>query len=217
MPLVPGSDEKTISHNISEMVKAGHPRDQAVAAALHTADKSKHMKRGGKLGVMRQMKMHEPHLPHYSGLFHGTGGGRTDNLKVAVPHNSYVVPADIVSNGLGQGNTLAGAKALDSITGVTTHMPGDTSAKGLPSAGKMPGHFADGGVPKMVDIIVAGGEYLINPREIAKIGKKALEESGYKDSTYAHQITAGHKIMDGLVNHLRKKSIKETSKLPEPK
>lgn len=37
MPLLPGKDSSIISHNIHEMVKAGHPHDQAVAAALHNA------------------------------------------------------------------------------------------------------------------------------------------------------------------------------------
>lgn len=37
MPLLPGKDPSIISHNIHEMVKAGHPHDQAVAAALHNA------------------------------------------------------------------------------------------------------------------------------------------------------------------------------------
>lgn len=40
MPLQSGKSEKVISHNISEMVKAGHPQKQAVAAALHNAEDS---------------------------------------------------------------------------------------------------------------------------------------------------------------------------------
>lgn len=39
MPLTKGKSQKTISHNISEMIDAGHPRDQAIAAALSTARK----------------------------------------------------------------------------------------------------------------------------------------------------------------------------------
>jgi hypothetical protein len=41
MPLFPGSDQKTIGHNIREMLEAGHPRDQAIAASLNKAGKSK--------------------------------------------------------------------------------------------------------------------------------------------------------------------------------
>lgn len=44
MPLTPGSSQATISKNIAEMVRAGHPRSQAIAAALNNARKSKKKK-----------------------------------------------------------------------------------------------------------------------------------------------------------------------------
>jgi len=39
-PLRKGHSKKTVSENISEMVKAGHPQDQAVAASHDEARKS---------------------------------------------------------------------------------------------------------------------------------------------------------------------------------
>lgn len=50
MPLKRGSSRKTISRNIREMVDAGHPQKQAVAAALRQAraSKGKRRRRGGK-------------------------------------------------------------------------------------------------------------------------------------------------------------------------
>ncbi len=41
MPLEPGSSKKVVKHNIREMMKAGHPQKQAVAAALSNADRPK--------------------------------------------------------------------------------------------------------------------------------------------------------------------------------
>jgi len=40
LPLSKGYSKKTISKNIEEMVKSGHPQDQAVAASYDSAKKS---------------------------------------------------------------------------------------------------------------------------------------------------------------------------------
>jgi hypothetical protein len=46
MPLKRGKSNAVISANIREMIKSGHPKDQAIAAALNNAGKSKKKKRG---------------------------------------------------------------------------------------------------------------------------------------------------------------------------
>ncbi len=58
MPLKSGKSRKTISNNIKEMMEAGHPQNQAVAAALDKAGKSKnalmkYARKGGKRHASR--------------------------------------------------------------------------------------------------------------------------------------------------------------------
>ena len=54
MPLKKGSSDKVISSNIAEMVEAGHPQKQAVAAAMRSAGRSIGVKRGNrKVGVKK--------------------------------------------------------------------------------------------------------------------------------------------------------------------
>lgn len=53
-------------------------------------------------------------IDFHGGLIDAAGHGRTDNIPLNVPSGSFVLPADIVS-ALGQGNTTAGAKAIQEI------------------------------------------------------------------------------------------------------
>ena len=104
MPLSPGKSQKTISHNISEMVHAGHPQNQAIAAALNTA---RHTKAAGgpfadmsyTKGDMTYTKSDMP-IQHkiHEGPIHSPVAGRTDHLPMNVSSGSYVIPADIISS-----------------------------------------------------------------------------------------------------------------------
>lgn len=56
MPLSPGSSRKTVSNNIREMVRSGHPQDQAVAASLSNARKT--TRKGGETHMARHKGRH---------------------------------------------------------------------------------------------------------------------------------------------------------------
>jgi hypothetical protein len=101
MPLHKGKSQETISSNISEMVHAGHPQDQAIAAALHMAHPQKRAA-GGRAGGL------------HTGPIYSHVAGRTDHLNMNVPSGSFVFPADVVS-ALGEHNTLNGFKVIDQL------------------------------------------------------------------------------------------------------
>ena len=60
MPLKHGHSQEVISHNVKEMIKAGHPAKQAVAAALASARKYKKMAEGGYVESMARMDRKGP-------------------------------------------------------------------------------------------------------------------------------------------------------------
>lgn len=193
MPLKHGSSQATISNNIAEMVDAGHPQDQAVAAALRTAREG--MKRGGA----KKIKVHK-------GPIHSSVAGRTDHLPMHVASGSYVIPADIIS-ALGEGNSMAGFKVAQSIFSVKG--PYGQSTGSMPyGGGAMPygqpaPHKAEGGETDAVPIVAAGGEYVIPPEDVTHIGGGSLDD--------------GHKILDAFVKKMRKKTIRTLQALPGPK
>ena len=108
MPLAKGKSQETISANIAEMIRSGHPQDQAIAASLDTARRSR--AEGGELeDAPNSDKVHV-------GPIHSNVAGRTDHLPINVPSGCYVIPADIVS-ALGEGNTMAGFQAINKVFG----------------------------------------------------------------------------------------------------
>lgn len=81
MPLKPGSSRKTIETNIHEMVAAGHPVKQAVAASLHNA----HYKR--KHAIDRNASAHDAGHPDHETLREekmerGMRGAKVDHAAI---------------------------------------------------------------------------------------------------------------------------------------
>ena len=202
MPLSPGKSQKTISHNISEMVHAGHPQDQAIAAALNTA---RHTRADGgpfadmsyDKGDMSYTKSDFPtqHQVH-TGPIHSPVAGRTDHLPMHVKAGSYVIPADIVG-AMGEGNTMAGFKIARKMFESKPYFS-DGAPYGASGIAK-----AHGGAVELVPIVAAGGEYVISPETVTEIGKGSMD--------------VGHSILDKFIKKMRHKTIKTLTKLPGPK
>jgi hypothetical protein len=190
MPLSKGKSQKVISNNIAEMIKAGHPRDQAIAAALSTARKTR-----ASGGEVTSEVIH-------TGPIHSAVAGRTDHLPMHVPSGSYVIPADIVS-AAGEGNTMAGFKIMRLMFGGNPYQQGSEpyEQSGTPYNEPLPGK-AEGGVAT-VPIVAAGGEHVVSPEEVVNIGGGDLE--------------TGHRVLDEFVKRMRKETVKTLQKLPGPK
>ena len=191
MPLKKG--KANIGHNISEMMATGHPRDQAIAAALNVARKGRATGGSVEHGV-------------HTGPIHSSVAGRTDHLPMGVPSGSYVIPADIVSS-LGEGNTMAGFKHLRRAFGGNPYGKGKAGPYDqADSPYNEPLPKAHGGATPtgdVVPIVAAGGEYVITPEEVRSLGEGDL--------------TLGHRVLDEFVKRMRAETVKTLKGLPPPK
>ena len=175
-------------------------------------------KAGGRINHAHKIAR-EKATPCHSGIINMAVGGRTDHIPMNVLEGSYVLPADIVA-GLGEGNTLAGAKILDNMFTMgpmntkmpnfraSPRVPADISPKPEIKFGQAPKYQAAGGRSvstgsKPVPIIAAGGEYVIHPDVIAKMGQGDMDK--------------GHAYFDNFVKFVRNHTAKTLQKLPGPR
>lgn len=191
MPLIAGHSKAVIGKNIGEMIRAGHPRKQSIAAALQNASRSKKAE-GGLAKPLTEDDVADPAAKDekaHIGPIHAPVAGRTDHLNMHVPSGSYVIPADVVS-AFGEGNTEAGFKVYDDFC----HDHSNTSEANSISED-------EGG--QLTPIVAAGGEYVIPPSVVRSIG--------------GGDIDAGHTALDDFVVQARQELIKTLKKLPPPK
>lgn len=218
MPLKRGSSQKTISANISEMVRSGYPQKQAVAASLNQARRTGKFLGGPQMGETTTTV--EGPVPFFGGApknpkMHvgaivSKVAGRTDHLPLEVPEGAYVIPAHVIS-GMGEGNTLAGLKIAQQMFELPSTMrgtPGIPSFEGGIGAQSLPNmpKRAKGGMvdsQKGVPVVVAGGEYIIHPNDVQRIGGGDLD--------------LGHRRLDEWVKAMTRQLAKTISKLPPPK
>ncbi len=206
MPLIKSGSRAAISQNISEMVHAGHPQDQAVAAAMRNArEYGAHKAAGGFTAPMGE-RMAARNITS-QGFLHSAVPGRTDKLPITVGGGSYVLPADHVA-ALGQNNSIAGAHVVNKMFGMgpfgTPAQPMHAGHAPQPPRMNLKGR-ADGGAShagQPTPIIAAGGEMIIPPDKIiAKFG--SLEK--------------GHQALDKWVLNTRAKHIATLKTLKPPK
>jgi hypothetical protein len=142
-----------------------------------------------------------------SGLLTGATPGRADQIKTTAPGGAYIIPADVIA-GLGEGNTLAGARVMDEMMRsgpLGTPMPRGSAGRGPPRP-PAPLHEAKGGGiggSRRTPVALSHGEYVVQPEDVARV---------FGDG----DMKRGHRVLDRWVVHMRAKHIKKLKSLPGP-
>lgn len=126
-----------------------------------------------------------------SGFLKGGTPGRADKVISKAPSGSYIIPADVVA-GLGDGNSLSGAKVMDEmLRRLETDAPAGLARGGSMQKGAKP-----------VPVALSHGEYRIAPHHVQMIGHGDMKR--------------GHAILDRWVQMERKRQIDTLKKLKPP-
>ena len=167
------------------------------------------MQRGPNLNPSWEEKQEARGMMH-TGPISSIVPGRVDNHHAFVPSGSYVLPASHISS-MGQGNSGAGLAMAHSMFGMPD-MP-IKHGSGAPRAPRAMGMLHTGGAysegggrgegdDRPVEVMLSGGEFVIAPQVVRRIGKGSLKN--------------GHRILDKYVMDSRKKEIKTQQSLPPP-
>jgi hypothetical protein len=157
--------------------------------------------------------------------------GRTDHISTSLPSSSHVLPADHIS-ALGQGNTLHGFAVANSLFGASgPYGSGPTMrigrSGGAPKPPPLPkfglGGSADEGgaregheIGTPVPCNVAGGEFLVGPESVLKMGQKMAADLGMKNVPVKKLLDLGHAAIDRWILATRKRHISTLKGLPPP-
>lgn len=181
------------------MSKTGN--EAFTAAKANEGDKEMKYASGGAIpfGVRESAKQFGK-----AGLIASPTPGRADSVSGALKAGSYVMPADVVS-AMGQGNTMAGARALNGLMGMSPFNANAARApKGRGMTAKKMRKFADGGATQEeVPVNLSGGEFIFPPEAVAAFG----------DGDMQH----GHEVLDAMVKEIRRKNLAHISQLPPPR
>lgn len=164
------------------------------------------------------------------GFLAGTTGGRTDAIKTTAPAGAYVLPADVIS-GLGEGNTLAGAKVWQSILQSGPYgTPQARGARGMGAPRPPPVYregqgFKAGGTPgefgEHQPVALSDGEQVVAPADVLWFGKQRFrrDSKGKKSvpmPSTKELMKLGWRELDEFVVEERAKNVKRLAKLPGP-
>jgi len=246
MPLAKGKSAKTVSKNIVEMVRSGHPRNQSIAAALDTARRSSKAM-GGPIKKMPGM----PNMPGITkpeedqGQNKGRGGPTVNppavahvpwRVKPMIAAPTKVVPPVKIVTGALTGPTSGRADKLPmSVLNGSHVLPADTVAA-LGDGNSMSGHHVLKSMfPRSSATAsgsLGGGSKAGHPfgprgRRFASGGAPETVPVNVSDGEFIihpedvlkigkGDAKRGHEILDKFILHVRSHYQKKLKNLPGP-